>query len=268
MTGELFGATALSEPGAGSDFAAISTSARRDGGTFILNGTKGWITNAGIADLFVVYAQTDPAAGWRGIASFLVDARKPGFTRGDRYAVFGGHATGAGEFHLDNFEVDEKDMLSPPGEGFKSALSLVNGARVYVAAMCCGMIADGLNRALDYGEARQAFGKPILAHQGLMWSLVDVATKLEALRGLTEKAGRLIESGEDAVLAAAIAKKYAGDITSVAILTSMQAMGANGLKQDHAMARHLACAKIAAYADGSTEMMNERIGVSIRQTRL
>jgi alkylation response protein AidB-like acyl-CoA dehydrogenase len=264
MSGELFGATALSEPGAGSDFSGISTTAEQTADGWILNGTKGWITNTAIADIFIVYAQTSPDAGWRGIASFLVDARAPGFERGDIYQLMGGHAIGAGEFHLRNYAVDAPDMLSPPGEAFKQAMALVNGARTYVASMCCGMVADALNRALTYSGGRMAFGQPVLNNQGLMWSLADVFTDLEALRVLTDKAGRIIDAGEDPTLAAAVAKKYAGRVTVPAITACIQAMGANGLREDNTLGRHLACAKIAAYTDGSTEMMNERIGASLR----
>lgn len=267
MRAELFGATALSEPGAGSDFSGISMLAEENSAGWLLNGTKAWITNAAIADIFIVYAQTIPAGGWRGIASFLVDARKPGFRRGEIYRLLGGHAIGAGEFHLENFQASREDLLSPPGEAFKHAMSTVNGARVYVASMCCGMIADALERALDYGEERVAFGQPILNNQGLAWSLSDVATDLEALRALAEKAGRQIDLEEDAIFAAAVAKKYAGRITVPAVTACIQAMGANGLRQDSSLGRHLAGAKIAAFTDGSTEMMNERIGATIRRER-
>jgi len=267
MSAELFGATALSEPGAGSDFSAISTSAEKTPTGWVLNGTKGWITNAAIADIFVVYAQTSAPAGWRGIASFLVDARNPGFQRGEIYRLMGGNAIGAGEFHLQDYVVADEDMLSPPGDAFKYVMVLLNSARAYVSSMCCGIIADALNRALDYGQQRMAFGQPVLKNQGLMWSLTDVAAELEALRALAEKAGRLIDAGEDAVLAAAIAKKYAGRVTVPAIVACIQAMGANGLREENSLGRHLACAKIAAYTDGSTEMMNERIAASIRSKR-
>ena len=182
--------------------------------------------------------------------------------------MLGGHAIGAGEFHLENFQASDDDLLSPPGEAFKHAMSTVNGARIYVASMCCGMIADALERALDYGEERVAFGQPILNNQGLAWSLSDVATDLEALRALAEKAGRQVDRGEDAVFSAAVVKKFAGDITVPAITACIQAMGANGLRQDSNLGRHLAGAKIAAFTDGSTEMMNERIGATIRRERL
>ncbi len=263
MKAEIFGATALSEPGAGSDFSAIRASAVKTAEGWRLNGEKGWITNAAIADLFITYVQTDPSAGWRGIACFLVDARRPGFRRAEPYALMGGHAIGAGGFALEDYLAPEDDMLAPPGEAFKLAMKGVNGARVYVAAMCAGMLAASLETALAYGAARQAFGKKLTEHQGLNWSLGDVANDLEALRGLTLAAGRLIDQGGDAVMAAAHAKKFAGRVTLPRIADCIQAMGAAGLREEHGLGRHLACAKLAAYTDGSTEMMNERIGAGL-----
>lgn len=265
MSGEIFGATALSEPGAGSDFSSIRTSARRVDGGWRLDGEKGWITNAAIADLFITYVQTDPSAGWRGIACFLVDARRPGFTRSPAYDLMGGHAIGAGGFTLENYVAGDSDMLAPPGEAFKLAMKGVNGARVYVAAMCAGMLADALQKALAYGASRETFGRKLLDHQGFNWSLGDVANDLEALRALTAHAGQLIDSDGDAVMAAAHAKKFAGRVTLPRIADCIQAMGANGLRDEHGLGRHLACAKIAAYTDGSTEIMNERIGAGLKQ---
>lgn len=263
MKAEIFGATALSEPGAGSDFAAIKTRAVKVDGGWKLNGEKGWITNATIADLFVTYAQTDPEAGWRGIACFLVDARAKGFTRAAPYELMGGRAIGAGGFTLADYFVADEDMLAPPGEAFKLAMKSVNGARVYVAAMCAGMMAASLETALGYTGARQIFGKAVAEHQGMRWSLGDVATDLEALRALTAKAGLLIDKGEDAVMAAAHAKKFAGAVTMPRIGDCIQAMGAAGLREEHGLGRHLACAKIAGFTDGSTEIMRERIGAGL-----
>ena len=263
ISGELFGATALSEPGAGSDFAAIKTTATKTAGGWLINGSKGWITNAEIADLFVTYVQTDASKGWRGIACFLIDARKPGFQRGEIYDIVGGRAIGAGEFHLENYFVSEEDLLAPPGEAFKLAMDLINGARVYVAAMCCGLMASSLDQAIAYTRERTAFGQPIIDHQGLRWSLVDVATDIEALRALTYQAGAKIDAGVEATAAAAYAKKFAGRVAAPAITACIQAMGANGLKREFTLGRHLTSAKIAAFTDGSTEMMNERIGAGL-----
>ena len=266
MKAEIFGGTALSEPGAGSDFSSIQTSAVKTADGWKLNGEKGWITNAAIGELFITYVQTDPAAGWRGIASFLVDARRPGFRRAEPYALSGGHAIGAGGFALENYLAPEEDLIAPPGEAFKLAMQGVNGARVYVAAMCAGMLAASLETALGHAASRETFGKRLLDHQGLNWSLGDVANDLEALRGLTLAAGRLIDRGEDAVMAAAHAKKFAGRVALARIADCIQAMGAAGLREEHGLGRHLACAKLAAYTDGSTEMMNERIGAGLVKT--
>lgn len=263
LSGAMFGATALSEPGAGSDFAGIATRATKVEGGWELTGEKGWITNAGIADLFVTYAQTNPEAGWRGIGSFLVDAKQPGFTRVTPYALAGGHAIGAGGFKLESYFVPDADVLKEPGDAFKSAMVGVNGARVYVAAMCAGMIADALQKAVTYGGERHTFGVPLLSHQGLKWKLSDVATDLEAMRALTHWAGTLIDQNRDAVMRAAQAKKFATDRAVSLIETCIHAMGANGLREENGLGRHLICAKIAGYTDGSIEMMNERIGAGL-----
>lgn len=263
LSAEKFAATALSEPGAGSDFAGIQTRAVKVAGGWELTGAKGWITNTSIADYFVTYAQTDPDAGWRGIASFLVDASQDGFKRLPAYELIGGHVIGAGGFELAHYFVPDEDVLAGPGDGFKSALKGVNGARVYVAAMCAGLVADALEKAVAYGGTRKAFDATLLEHQGLRWSLADVATELEAMRALTLSAGELIANGGDAVMRAAQAKKFATERAVRLVETCMHAMGANGLRAEHGLHRHLIAAKIAGYADGSIEMMNERVGAGL-----
>lgn len=265
LKAERFGCTALTEPGAGSDFAAITTSARKVDGGWILNGEKAWITNAAVADVLVVYAQTDPAKRGRGIGGYLVDATRPGFERKPSYALVGGHAIGAGGFALRDHFVPDADVLYPPGEGFKSALQSINGARTYVAAMCCGMLQGALRIALDYGAERRAFGKPLLEHQGLRWKLAEVATDLEAARLLAYAAAEVIESERDAVLPAAQAKAFASRMILGRLGDCMQAMGAEGLRESHPIGRHLALARIANYVDGSTEMQHERIGALLAE---
>jgi len=266
LTGELIGCAGLTEPGAGSDFGAISTSARRVEGGWVLNGGKAWITNAAVAGLSIAYAQTDPAQGWRGIACFAIEASRAGFKRLPAFELHGGHAIGAGGFALEDYLAPDEALLHPPGRAFKSALAGINGARTYVAAMCCGMLEESLRVAVRYGSERRTFGRKLLDHQGLRWKLVDAATDLEAARLLTYRAARMIDEGADAVLPAAHAKKFATDMAVQRISDCIQAMGANGLRADYPLARHLAGAKIAAYTDGSIEMMNERIGQALGAT--
>ena len=268
LAGELVGGTSLTEPHAGSDFPAITTMARRRGAGWGLNGEKAWLTNAAVADVIIVYAKTDAAAGSDGIAAFLVDARAPGFERLPPYALMGGHAIGVGGFRLTDYHADEHALFYPPGQAFKRALTSINGARAYVAAMCCGMVAESLRIALDYATKRRSFGKRLLDHQGLRWSLADVATDLEAARLLTWRAADLIARGEDAMLAAAHAKKFAVRMAQQRLGDCMQAMGAEGLREDYPIGRHIACARIAGYVDGSTEMQNERIGALLEKIYL
>ena len=263
VLGEMSGGTALTEPHAGSDFPAIATMARKVPGGWELDGEKAWLTNAATADAITVYAKTDAAPGTAGIAAFLVDARAPGCERLPAYGLIGGHAIGAGGIRLRALRVEDDALLYPPGEAFKQALAGINGARTYVAAMCCGMVAESLRLALDYATRRQAFGRRLLDHQGLRWSLVEIATDLEAARLLTYRAAAVIERGGNAVLAAAYAKKFAVEAAQHRLGQCLQAMGAEGLREHYPIGRHIACARIAGFVDGSTEMQNERIGAML-----
>jgi alkylation response protein AidB-like acyl-CoA dehydrogenase len=263
LSAERLGGAALTEPGAGSDFAAITTSARKIDGGWRLNGEKAWITNAAEGDLFVTYAQTDPAARGKGIACFLVDGTRPGFARVAPFQLMGGHAIGVGGFRLVDYVAPDGDLLYPPGRAFKAALGGINGARTYVAAMCCGMLEAALAAALRHGAARRSFGARLIDHQGIKWKLAKVANDLEAARLLAYRAAALIDAKQDALLAASHAKKFAADMIVARLSDCMQAMGAEGLREDYPIGRHLALARIANYVDGTTEIQNERIGASL-----
>ncbi|MCW5744895.1 MAG: acyl-CoA dehydrogenase family protein [Alphaproteobacteria bacterium] len=265
LSGEVIGCAGLSEPGAGSDFAAITTRARKVDGGWMLDGAKAWIGNAAVAGVIATYAQTDPSLGSRGIGCFAVEAERPGFHREAPFALHGGHAHGAGGFRMEGYLAPDDAVLQLPGEAFKMALTGINGARAYVAAMCCGMLAASIDVATAYTNERKTFGRHVIEHQGVRWKLVDALTDLEAARLLTYRAARLIDQKADAVLPAAHAKKFATEMALRRIADCIQAMGANGLRAEYPLARHLACAKIACYTDGSIEMMNERIGQSLRR---
>ncbi len=264
LTGEVIGCAGLSEPGVGSDFGGLEMTAERVEGGWKLNGAKAWITNAAVAGLSVAYAQTDRSQGYRGIACFAIEAERPGFHREKPFELHGGHAIGVGGFRLVDYIAPDEALLHPPGAAFKAALAGINGARTYVAAMCCGMLEASLETAVRYTQQRKTFGQPVIDHQGVRWKLVDAATDLEAARLLTYRAARLIDEGKDAVLPSAYAKKFSTDMAVRRIADCIQAMGANGLRAEYPLARHLAGAKIAAYTDGSIEMMNERIGVALQ----
>lgn len=263
LKGERFGGSALSEPNAGSDFGGIITQAVKDGDAWVLNGEKGWITNAAIGDVFIAYAQTEPGSGARGIGSFLVDGRRDGFERVPAERLSGGGVIGAGGFKLKNYRVQADEVVSLPGPAFRAAMSSVNQARTYVAAMCCAMVEACLDSAISYGKSRQAFGSTLSAKQGWRWMAADIATDVEAARLLVAKAADLIERDADAALASAHAKKFATRMAVLRISEACQLMGAAGLREDLPFLRHLASARVASYTDGSTEMQNERIAAII-----
>lgn len=262
MRGDLVGCTALTEPHAGSDFAAISTTASRVSSGWRLNGAKAWIVNAAFADVVVVYAQTQPGSGACGIAAFLVAAQRDGFIRDHTYALSGQHTIGTGGFRLHDYELSDAEMMLAPGEAFKQALVGINGARTYVAAMCCAMVGEALRIAAAYGHERETFGKPLAQHQGWRWSLAEAEVDLEAARALTRQAADAIDDGADAQILSARAKVFATRMAERQIPALCQCMGAAGLRDAYPFGRHLSGARVAGFVDGSTEILLERIARS------
>ena len=259
LAGRRLGCTALTEATAGSDFGAIRTQAVRTPQGWRIDGAKAWITNAAQADVIVLYAQTEPGSGGRGIACFVVDGRRDGFVREPAYVLAGQHAIGTGGFRLEAYVAHDDELLQPPGRAFKSALQSINGARCYIAAMCNGMVGEALRVAQAYGEVRLSFGQPLAEHQGWRWRLAEAATELAAGRLLVAAAAQAVESGADAQLAAAQAKLYCTRLAERQLPVLTQAMGAEGLRQQQPFGRHLAGARVASYVDGSSEMLLERI---------
>jgi alkylation response protein AidB-like acyl-CoA dehydrogenase len=265
VAGRLIGCTALTEPGAGSDFASIVTHAQRIDGGWRLDGEKAWITNASDADVVVLYAQTEPSAGARGVAGFVVDARRAGVERLPAYDLAGAHAIGAGGFVLRGYRARDDELLLPPGRAFGSAMASINGARTYVAAMCCGLLEDALRVAAAHGERRRTFGVPLADHQGWRWRLAEAATELAACRLLVERAAQQVDAGADAQLAAAQAKLLATRAAERHLPALAQAMGAEGLREAQPFGRHAVAVRVAGFVDGSTEMLLERIAAVLRR---
>jgi alkylation response protein AidB-like acyl-CoA dehydrogenase len=260
MRGDIVCALSLTEPGAGSDAGAIATVARKVAGGWVLDGEKAWVTNGTIADQLLLYAQTEPGAGLPGIASFIVDLHAPGITRLGAEPVAGGFAIGAARIRLDGVHVPDADLFAPPGQAFRRALAGITGARIHVAAMLNAAVRRSLGLAVSYAGERRSFGQTLLEHQGVRWQLAGVATALEASELLAERAATLYAEGGDARTEAAMAKKFAVESAGRGVAACMQAMGAAGLRRDLPLSRHLVAARVAAYVDGTTEMMNERVG--------
>jgi alkylation response protein AidB-like acyl-CoA dehydrogenase len=263
MTGEIIGAPSLTEPSAGSDFGAIKTHAQKTSDGWVLEGEKAWITNGAIADQLLLYAQTEPGSGLRGIASFIVDMHASGIERLPPETLIGGSAIGAAGVRLHGVRIADTDLFAPAGEAFRRALRGITAARVYVAAMICATVESALRLAIGRSGTRHSFDKRLIAHQGLRWRLADVATELEAARLLVARAANLVQVGGDAQIEAAFAKKFAAEMALRSIAACMQVMGAEGLRATHPLGRHMVAARIAAYVDGTTEIQNERIGAAL-----
>ena len=264
LSGQRTGCTALTEPGAGSDFSAITTLARKVDDGWQLDGRKAWIVNGTHADVVVVYAQTEPGSGARGIAAFVVDGSRSGFVREARADSAATRGIDAGGFALKGYRATADELLHPPGEAFKAALESINGARVYVAAMCCGMVHECLRVASAHGALRHTFGKPLQEHQGWRWSLADAAIDLAAARLMVDEAAARIDAGSDAQTVAAQAKVFATRMAGRHIAALMHAMGAEGLREQHPLLRHLVAAQVATLVDGSTEMLLDRVAAGLR----
>lgn len=259
LTGARVGCTALTEPHSGSDLTTLSLRAQPAVGGWRLTGEKSWITNAACADTIVVYAQTKAQGDAAGIGAFLVDARRDGFTRGPSAGPIGLHSCGAGAFRLDDYFVPANAVLDPPGDAFKAILSEINGARLYVAAMCCGMVEDGIRTARVWGRQRTSFGRTLPEHQSWRFALAEAATDVAGVRALVEAAATSLDAGTDVQLEAAQAKILAARMARTRIPELIHAMGAEGLKARHPLGRHLVGAQFAGLVDGSTEMLLERV---------
>ncbi len=264
LRGERVGAFCMTEPDVGSDAANLATRADPAVDGWTITGEKAWVTNGAAAEVLAVYARADAAAGWRGIATFLVETSIPGVERLPPYAMVGGNAMGVAGFRFDRAPIGGDAMILGPGDGFRTAMADIDKARVFVAAGCLGILRSSLETALAYGKRRKAFGRALLDFQDLQWTLVDVATNLEAARLLTQKAAILLDRAEPATIAAAHAKKFATRAAVSGVSACMAAMGANGLRMETPLARHLAAAKIAETLDGTTAIQNVVIGRALR----
>ena len=259
LAGRASACTALTEPDAGSDFAAISTTAQREGDGWRLDGEKTWIVNARHAAIAIVYAQCGAVGGDRnGIGAFVVPLDAPGCSRYPLAAPFSQISMGTGGFRLEGVRLPAEHMIFGPGEAFGAILDEINGARAYVAAMACGMLASAIAEAGAYGERRRSFGQPLSGHQAWRLTLARAGVDLAAARALTAEAVAAVETGAPAQLLAAQAKIAAVEACRQRLPELLHLMGAEGLLPARPFSRHLAAAEIAALTDGSTEMLLER----------
>jgi butyryl-CoA dehydrogenase len=254
-SGEKIGCFALSEPASGSDAAAMRMSARREGDSWVLNGTKNFITNGAIADVCVVFAQTDPAQKHKGIAAFVVEKGTVGFSVGKVERKLGIRGSDTAQLVFQDCRVPAANLLGEVGEGFKIALSTLDGGRIGIAAQAVGIARACLEDSLAYAKEREAFGKKIVDFQAIQWKLADMATEIDAARLLTWKAATLRDQGAPHILEAAEAKLFASDIAVKAARDCVQIFGGYGYLADFPAERHYRDAKITEIYEGTSEIM-------------
>lgn len=259
LDGRSTACTALTEPGAGSDLAGMATTATRDGDDWLIHGEKCWIVNARHADVAIVYAQCGEKGDQAGIGAFLVDLTVAQCRRFPLDSPFSQTSSGTGGFVLDSCRVPAAYLLLAPGTALKSILAEINGARTYVAAMCCGMVAEALAVVQDYGRTRTTFGRPLAQHQAWRHTTADVAADLAAARTLVGQAVQAFTSDIDAEHSAAAAKLHAVAMCQRQMPALLHAMGAEGFKPQYPFARHIAASHVAALTDGSSNMLRERL---------
>src|SRR4051794_22204773 len=256
-SGEVLCAYALTEAGSGSDSAAMRTTARRDGDDYVLDGSKRFITNAGVANLYTVFAKTDPDGGHAGISAFLVEGDTPGFevTRLEPKMGISGSTTG--ELAFDDMRIPAANLLGKEGEGFKIAMRILDRSRPGVAAQALGIAQGATDYALEYAKTRETMGKPIAQHQLIQAKLADMETECEAARGLLYRYGRMADEGVDGpelTKASAMAKLKCGDVAMYATTEAVQILGGYGYIKEYPVERFMRDAKITQIYEGTQEV--------------
>jgi len=256
-SGEWLPAYALTEPGSGSDSAAMRTEARREGGEYVLNGSKRFITNAGVAELYTVFAKTDPGVGHPGISAFVVEASSPGFEVGRIEPKMGIKGSTTGEIFFNDCRVPADNLLGEEGDGFPIAMRVLDRSRPGIGAQGLGLAQGATDYALEYAKSRETFGRPIAEHQLVGAALADMETKCEAARGLLYRCGQLIDEGADGpelTKISAMAKLYCTDVAMEATTQAVQILGGYGYIQEHPVERMMRDAKITQIYEGTNEI--------------
>jgi acyl-CoA dehydrogenase len=253
--GEL-GAYALTEPAAGSDVAGIlSTAARRgQGDEYVLNGSKTWITNAPVASFFIVFAKTAAAERHRGLSAFIVERDWPGVTLGKPIPKMGQHAAWTGEIVFEDVRVPAGNLLGTEGDGFMITMKVFDRSRPPVSAAAVGVARRALEEAARYANERQAFGKPIVAQQGVSFMLADMAMQIEAARLLVYKAAWLVDNGQPNVMAAACAKAFAADMCMKVTTDAVQVFGGYGYGREYPVEKLMRDAKVYQIYEGTSQV--------------
>lgn len=262
-TGNKIGAFGLTEPGAGTDAAGQQTTAVLDGDNYILNGSKIFITNGGVADTFIVFAMTDKSKGTKGISAFIVEKGFLGFSIGKKEDKLGIRASSTTELIFENCIVPKENLIGREGKGFGIAMKTLDGGRIGIAAQALGIAEGALEEAIKYMKERKQFGRPISAFQGLQWMVAEMSTKIEAARFLVYKAAWLKENKQPYSVDAARAKLYAAEVAMDVTTKAVQLFGGYGYTKEYPIERMMRDAKITEIYEGTSEVQKMVISGSL-----
>jgi butyryl-CoA dehydrogenase/short/branched chain acyl-CoA dehydrogenase len=254
MAADMVCAYALSEAGSGSDAFALASQARADGDGFILNGRKLWISNAAEAGLFLVFANANPTAGYKGITAFLVERETPGLSIGKKEDKLGIRASSTCEVLLDNCRIPAGNVLGEIGKGYKMAIETLNEGRIGIAAQMLGLAEGAWSLALNYSKERKQFGKAISEFQAVQFSLAEMAVEIEAARGLVYNAARMKVAGAPFVKEAAMAKYFASMVAERVASGALEVFGGYGFVKDFPVEKFYRDAKIGKIYEGTSFM--------------
>jgi alkylation response protein AidB-like acyl-CoA dehydrogenase len=251
---EYVGSFCLSEPSSGSDAAHMGTRAARTGEDYVLNGTKNFITNGGVAGLYLVFATTDSAQGARGVSAFLVPAETPGLRPGSPEHKLGIRASTTTQVYFEDCQVPSANRLGGEGEGFRIAMATLDGGRIGIAAQALGIAQGAFDLARDFVRNREAFGQPVSDFQGIQWMLADMATRIEAARLLVYRAAALKDAVQPYGPAAAMAKLYASESAMWVTTKAVQLHGGYGYMREYPIEKYFRDAKITEIYEGTSEI--------------
>jgi butyryl-CoA dehydrogenase len=252
--GEKIGCYALTEPQAGSNAAALQTKAVKRGDKYVINGTKAWITNGGVADAAIVYVNSDPVKGEKGITALVVEKGTAGFKVGKEEKKLGINATACSELVFTDCEVPETNRIGNEGEGYKVALSTLDGGRIGIASQATGIAQGAFEAALKYSQERMAFGHPISQFQAIQFMLADMATEIDAARLLVRKAAWKQDSGARFSLEASVAKLFASEMATRVTHQAIQVHGGYGYSREYPVERAYRDARITEIYEGTSEI--------------
>jgi alkylation response protein AidB-like acyl-CoA dehydrogenase len=259
LVADTIGAYALSEPGSGSDAFSLATRAEKRGDRYVLTGRKMWITNGAEAQVYVVFANANPAAGYKGITAFIVERDFPGFSVGKKEDKLGIRASSTTELILDGCEVPEENVLGPVGQGYKIAIETLNEGRVGIGAQMIGVASGALAAALEYARERKQFGKALSEFQAVQFQIAQAATELEAARLMVYNAARLKDAGHDIAREGAMAKLYSSQVSERVTSLCVELLGGYGYTKDYPVEKFYRDAKIGTIYEGTSNMQLQTI---------